>query len=631
MNFLVGVSYSKRIEIAVGTSIQIRGIFDKIDHVIASSITDSARGIVFGLHPDEIPESTHYPGPVPWTVPLIAQVVSCYQWGEYTHLDVYPTGQTLYDFHRVSLLTARTAVPAFWKLADDSRKWENSFVPKGMSIWNAKQQRPQVFKAGFMVAALRRYAKFHPTLKLQFCEQSIWQSAEKLLHAERHLERLKVIDDVRRHLYVSSMSEGREFILAETREEAGITVEAAITSLYSALDILGHAINEFYNIGLATNSVGFISAVADKAPRANDEEPQNRRSLQTLFPNDPLTKYLLSQREEWIMELEEWRHNIIHHGCLRTGEFREGGVLVFLQRELDFLSGSVNSQRDAKTLVDDWVTHFKELFAETLKLMETRAIEASVVFEAKQPASEEAKPLAPPDRTKALDVLRSFLELWVSDTERQPRKYSKMYAALMEAWRKEWPFKMFQKFIGSHHLQEFQSVGGVYSGTNARYGQLYRVVMTLKFEEANAVWGFNIIPENKSRMALHLLPFSVPPSFTKRMSLADVRRWQSGKETGYRDVIVSGVVHNTSEVAVTDIEAHVFCKDMSEAFTLIGTLASGEQRRFQVSWKNACVPFHPDFPPISTDLLWGGSVRVRFTYRLETDEGDLWAEDIALT
>ncbi len=55
MNFLVKVSYSKRIEIAVGTQIEIHGRFNKPDHLIASSIIDSVRGIVF---------SSHYSGPL---------------------------------------------------------------------------------------------------------------------------------------------------------------------------------------------------------------------------------------------------------------------------------------------------------------------------------------------------------------------------------------------------------------------------------------------------------------------------------------------------------------------------------------------------------------------------------------
>jgi hypothetical protein len=66
----------------------------------------------------------------------------------------------------------------------------------------------------------------------------------------------------------------------------------------------------------------------------------------------------------------------------------------------------------------------------------------------------------------------------------------------------------------------------------------------------------------------------------------------------------------------------------SEASIELGTIKSGEDREFQLSSKDAFVPFSRDLPPRAQHLF--GELQIRIVYNLQTPEGHLWAEVIGI-
>jgi hypothetical protein len=119
MSLSIRASYPKRIAIDAGSSVVIHsGVFDKDDHLVAHSIHDANRGITYQLHADEHPQVRPFGGNVKWKFPFVGQVLSCLQYGEYTHLEIHPTEQSLYEFSRMRAPETRAAVPAFWRLVN---------------------------------------------------------------------------------------------------------------------------------------------------------------------------------------------------------------------------------------------------------------------------------------------------------------------------------------------------------------------------------------------------------------------------------------------------------------------------------------------------------------------------------
>jgi len=429
MSLSIRVSYPKRITIPSGAAVVIHaGIFDEPDHLVAYSINDGDSGIEYHLHPDEYPKAQEYRGEIHWKLPLVAQVLSCMQYGEYTHIDVYPSTQTLYEFSKFREPSLKLAVPAFWQLAEERDDWREVAIPTGFALREAKERRPRPLDARDTARAFHECFAKKRFFHLPRCNQAIWESAQKLQQAARHLNRLKAIDQLRLHLYDAPKSEGRDFMLSETREEAEVIVEAALTAVYTSLDILGHAINEFFQLGLATNSVGFINTVAGKNTNL-DAKCLNRE-----YPHEPLTSFLLGERVRWIRELEGWRHHVIHHGTLQTGEIARGGVMVVPPDEDEF-QGAMTTSRSATELVDGWVSDLRLLLKKSFELLAERSRRLTATSDSEFPVGTRGEFLMVLDRMPKYKTLVEFLQLWGEDEETNPSKYQYMYSKLTGAWR----------------------------------------------------------------------------------------------------------------------------------------------------------------------------------------------------
>ena len=624
MSLTLTVAFPRPISVRMGTIVEIIGVFTAPDHVAAYQIIDAQGGINYSATPEEFNNIKRYDRPVLHDGPLIGEIVGCLQRDKSTFLTFFPTSHSPYDYNQMAGSWVRSAVPAYWKLTEEKNAWERRVTPLAWSRFNENKYRPALLDVKSVAEALYTAYEKRENYHHQRCMTALWNSADKLRQVERHLERLKIINSLRVHLYAAMKSDAREFHLSETREEAVLTVEAGITTIFSALDILAHAINELYNLSLTPHQVGFFNVVFIRSERTDVAEAKVARCLEKDFPADPLTALFLLHRDRWIQAMSEWRHFIVHHGCLDNGEFVGGGVLIEKPTGSDVPLTSHTPSVLAADLLENWTAQLRELLEEAFQLITADAWKVAEE-QGKQVTTEEPlEPMPAPTQLSPVDLVTSFLEWWKrSDTE-EPKRIDYMYSRLAGTWRKEWKLPQFREFVTQHPLKGFSLVGTVSSISDERFGRLDRMSAKLEFAQDSMVLGFAVIPVNKRRYGLIRLPFSTVHPFETLLQIIGYQSRQSGRETGHRDMVFSATVRNCSTKSLEEVTAHIFWHQSSEANVVIGTLLPGEERLFECSWKDACVPPSREYPPLWIDR---GTFRLRLVYRLPTNEGDWWAED----
>jgi len=221
------------------------------------------------------------------------------------------------------------------------------------------------------------------------------------------------------------------------------------------------------------------------------------------------------------------------------------------------------------------------------------------------------------------DLLRplvTFLSTWMSSDVSHKLKSQRLYAALTQQWRDEWPYPKFDNFINRRSLKNFRL------GEVSANGETTNVLAELDFGDRTEPWEFSLIYE-KGRLRLHRTLRSTIPSPTRRCRVEDLKRNQSGRDTGRRHLVFSGIVHNGSRDALLQMHAQVLWRTWSQAKCTLGDVAPSSAAVFSAVWPEAFVP-QGDNPPLSGRLLQG-RVRVKLVYCFETDEGDFWSEEDA--
>jgi hypothetical protein len=614
-------SFPKLIQIGQGSLIVVDGAFDNRDHIRATYIREERTGVSFQLHPDEITEVEAFSVSLPWQLPLVAQVLGCHQYGTMTSLSLFPTGQSVFNYNRLSNAWARAAAPAFWGLVDEARHWERGFIPRGDALWDAKAKRPHNLDFVPVATELHHYARARPEFKVAACIASLAASHDKMLRVERHVARLRILYNIRHHLYASSSSEGREFSLSETCQEAALTVEAAAATVFSSLDILSHALNLVYELGMPQSKAGFVSAVTGK--KLTSEVQDESSSLRRDHAHEPATIFLLNQYAQWIEELAEWRHFVIHRGLLEPGEHVHGGVPIFL-REDEARDARLKS--DALELVDGWGMSLRGLLVQVFGLIAEKARRSANDYGA-QPL--QPRGVSRPDRKDAVQVLKSFLDLWQASLGTEPQKFERMFGRLSRNWKNEWKFTTFKRFVENHPLRSY-SLRDTYSSSGGEEGEVHQTRVSMSFEECEQQWTFVLKPHpTLGHVELHLTPpLGVPLSFTKRLQIGSLERQQSGKSSGHRDMVFSVLLKNVSPVALHEVEAHIISHPLSRASASTQALDPGAEQKVEVRWEEAFVFFADGHAPPAGLLADAPCVRV--LYRLETEEGSWWAEEFGM-
>jgi hypothetical protein len=624
LSITVTVSFPRPIVIEIGTVIEIMGgVYTAPDHILGYQIICGERGLYFQAEPEEFGEFVKFNSEVPYRLPLIGQVTACWQHEKHTNLTVFPTSQTLYDYNQMSGMWGRAAVPAYWKVIEQKHAWEKVVIPFTWSRFEEDKYRPELLDVPKLIDALYPVYSGQGGFDYQKCVASLWGAADKLRQVERHLERLKTIDKLRIHLYEASKSSARDFHLSETREEASLVVESAITSAFSSLDIFAHALNELYKLSFTKHTASFFNVVTVRAEKLDSPEAPSP-CLERDYPNEPLTKLLLQHRTDWIQELSEWRHFVIHHGCLNNGEYVGGGVLVYLPKEeADSLTQQIHPI-SATELVGKWTTNLKSLLEEAFHLLTEKATH----IDGNNPETVEAEttldPIVRPSGTPPYSIVRSFLELWTRRTSDEPKRIEHMFSRLAPSWQREWTMRKFRNFVNAHSLSKFEMGDIVSTSTDIEHGRLDRMSATLDFGGQVMRWGFTVIPVKENQYRLLRLPMSTIPSFEARIQVLSYQSKQSGRDTGHRDLIFSGKVKNASDVVLESVEVHIFWTEISEATVNLGNLIPGEERDFECSWKGAFISPSREYPPISIER---GRFKLRMIYRLDTEEGLYWSQD----
>ena len=628
MAFTVSVFYARCLEIERGTPVKVLGDYTQVDTMRATLIYDERRGISFQLHPDEIPIVEPFQGKVPWPTPLRGQVVSSIQWGGTTSLEIFPDWTPLLDYNRMSTAQARAAVPAFWQLIDEKRKWESCLQEAEGKFWELRFQRPQLLDVSNAVLAMRRYTEVDAGFRLNYCTRYIWQSIEKQHLAARHLERLNVLEDLRRHFDALPRRENRDWLVNRTEEEASALFEYTVPILYSALDILAHVINQVFELEFSESTVGFIGVVTGK-PNIDNKE-RNDRHLVARFPFEPLTQFLLRERQEWIREVEVWRHHIIHHGTV------EGGFWVQLISDADSVLPKTEREGDAFSLLQEWTQRLRQMLEQVSILLEQqldRKTESLIAGGAARNALATVKP----DESQAYEVVKYFLDLWhrgLNDaTENENRqRLSFLYSRLTPASRQQWPFREFSRFVSRHPLLEWDFADGFGWSNGSEHGECYSFCADMKFAEQTFRWRFLLVlvsQSNTRKLGIDLTnPLCYPPSFTPRVALVAAESNQSDSATGHRDLLYDLEIKSVCSEVLQHVEIFIFWADIGGAHAVVGALNAGEGQRCELSWKDAFVPVGKDLPILAPQLEEEAYVRV--IYRLETEEGVWWAENLAI-
>ena len=628
MAFTVRVFYARCLEIERGTPVKILGDYTQVDAMRATFIVDERRGISFQLHPDEIPVVEPFKGEVPWPTPLRGQVVSSAQWGGTTSLEIFPDWTPLLDYDRVSMAQAQAAVPAFWQLVDEKRKWESCLRETEDRFWKLRFQRPQPLDVSNAILAMRRYTEVDAEFRLHYCTRYLWQSIEKQYLAARHLERLKVLEDLRRHFDALPRRENRDWLVNRTAEEASALFEYTVPILYSALDILAHVINQVFGLGFSESTVGFIGVVAGKPNTDNKERSDHH--LTARFPLEPLTQLLLRERQEWIRDVEVWRHHIIHHGTV------EGGFWVRLISDADSVLPKTEREGDALSLLEEWTQRLRQMLEQASILLEQqldRKTDSLIVGGATRNVLATIRP----DESQAYEVIKYFLDLWhrgLNDTteNEKSQRLSFLYSRLTPASRQQWPFREFSYFVSHNPLLEWDFSDGFGWSSGSEHGEHYSFCADMKFSERTFRWRFSLVlvPQSDTRkLGIDLTnPLCYPPSFTPRVALVTNKSSQSDSVTGHRDLLYNLEIKSVCSEFLQHVEIFIFWADIEGAHATIGTLDAGERRRCDLSWKDAFIPIGKDLPTLAPQLEEEAYVRV--IYRFETEEGAWWSEDLTI-
>lgn len=619
MSLTISITYPKRIEIEQGTPVKVNGSYTKADHISAFFIHDARRGISFQLRPDEIPPIKKYKDTPEM---LVGEVIGCHQFGESTHLDILPFEGNLYDYKRLSTGWARISVPAYWQLLDEKIKWESSLKDAESRLWELKQQVPQPYDASELVLAMRRYAQRQPDFRLEFCTRYLWESVEKQLMAARHLERLEILHDLHRHFEAASKLEVREWLINRVHEECGLVFEAAVMTIYSSLDILSHVINEVYKLNFLGRTATFNLVVNGRQVQANEQV-----SGQPLPHNNTLKTFLDQECQGWIFGLAKWRHHVIHHGCV------EGGMRVRLVQDAESFMPDAVLEGESREIIRTWTERLLKLLEGVVRISSAHieALSKTLPVTTKT----ESELLQKPDTTQANVVVRSFLDLWTLDTSdlddgQKKERHLSMFRRLLRVASDAWDLKAFAKYIDNHPLKSWEILPGVFHSSGIKEGEQYTFSVVLTFDSwGQSLWWFVLqpIPKNqKNELAIRFdLPLSIPPSFDTRLQLLDFARHQSGKETGFRDVVFVVSLANTSADTIENVEVHIFWMDVSQSSETVGTMSPGEVHNLIISWKDAFMPISRDVPLIADALM--GELCVRVIYRYATQEGVLWSQN----
>lgn len=536
----------------------------------------------------------------------------------------FPTPLTAYDYNQISGNWFRAALPAYWKILEEKHEWARAIKPRHSSLYQKDKYRPEKIDARGIVGRLHPAFGKRDGFNITRTADALWRSVDKLHQAERHLERLKIIDKLRSHLYLEYQSDDRNFLLEETLEEATLTSEAAITTIFSALDILSHGLSEIFDLGQGDRTATFFNVVTNRMPLSDGEvgEP-TRRSLEIDFPEHPVTKLLLAHRDNWIQELSEWRHWIIHHGTVTAGEYVGSGVLLVNPTAKPDFYGSQPVPRFATKILTEWTNSLRELTEALFGLLSEYAdsfiVSAKLALEV-----EEETEISSPKNSQPIDIVNTFLQLWSKYDASDPEQIKFMFGRLSKKWQDEWTYQKFKTYIDNSSLVSFDMYPPFSHGTHPEYGHHYSLSGNLKFKDSVEQWHFTLVPVKNGQIRMIREPSSTPPSKTRRLQAEDYRSRQSGRDTGHRDIIFSAKISNISQDELKDVSVHIFWHYLSEAEQEIGTISSGSSAEFECSWPNACLPVGE----FSAMWVERGRFRLRVVYRLETPEGDWWAEDL---
>ncbi len=633
------ISYPKPIAIQRGHTVNVL-VAHQTDHdwAMADCISVVETGVSFQLDPHECAalytedvkeRIARYSEQPEWSFPMLAQVLSCAQYGPGTAIEVDPISQRPWEYHEMIEDAWRASLPAFWQRVDEREEWRRSFVLTGEPLRRARERRPAEHTQLAIELARAAHLLFEAkcSVDLPRLMTAVGGCEAKLATAQRHLDRISALRDVRRALYEAGETDGREFALSETRQETAVAFEALAVAVYSALDILARAIDYLYLITVSptqrASRVGFLRLIEGRG--IDDNSTQAARYLQRDFAEDPLTKLLSAERDGWIRELAEIRHNVVHETHLQVCEVVRGGVSVGLPRGLDPKDLIRFDFRDAVELGGSWVQSARRVVHSAFDIMRRRAEE--MASSAESPDACYPPHLLQQHHTPHFASLYRALDAWQAVPTESSEAVECFYGCLTRDWRSRWPIDRCRELLASRNLVSY-GLGTMTMGSDGTGGQISRARVRMGFAEGAEDWWFCLVPEGGiGQWRLALLPLSSFPSPTPRVAATELWAAQSGLGSGHRDMLIGGQIANDSDRDLTDVRACVLVGGSPAPFVyelveqLLGDLPARATGQVYLRAKDAYLPVAG--PPIALQPTF-----LRVVYR--TDEGDTWHEDFPI-
>jgi hypothetical protein len=494
-------------------------------------------------------------------------------------------------------------------------------IPEGMTLLELRRNRPPGIEAGLLRSELHKWFAAKRSFDIARCEGAGQEAARKLVQAERHLARLREIERLRQHLYGFSGSDGREYMLGETRAEAVLAVEAAAATVYSALDIFSHLVDEVYALEQGRHSATFARVAYTREGSAS--------CLQSRYPQEALTIFLVAERERWIGPLEAWRHATIHHECLSAVEVAGGPVLI-LPPDTESPLLDVRDAVPAVDLVAEWVGNLQHVLNTSVDLMAKWAGHQAIMPEETHPVGHRNPALALVSGSPHLEPLVSFLENWLVDEKVVSDKFRRMFWQIAKDWARQWGFDRFRQFVQNRPLTDYR-IGRTTAVTDPVYGEIHHIEVHLNLDAGKSSMWFALAPVRPvavDRYRLVPTSLSTPLSRVRRTCVRGFDSRQSGRESGHSDIIFAGEVANISDDYLSGIRVHVLRHPFPLGSVEVGDLPPGAVAEFTWVFESGCMPIGDSFPAPSADLLMGDRrVDLRVTYGVPTEEGVAWCEE----
>jgi hypothetical protein len=151
----------------------------------------------------------------------------------------------------------------------------------------------------------------------------------------------------------------------------------------------------------------------------------------------------------------------------------------------------------------------------------------------------------------------------------------RFYERLAPEWQQRWSYHRCRALLTNRVLQDF-SLEKTGSVTDKQYGQMAKVCVRMMFDTGPELWWFSLIQDKPARWSLTLTPLATFSASQQRVEVSGLWRKQSGRESGHRDILFGGLIHNISGEELLRVTVSVLCGDSLRDYWMLLTVGNWE-------------------------------------------------------